>query len=262
MPVLEAMASGLPVIVTAGGPTDEFCPPEAGWQIRSIRKEMPLDQLRGYEPETTPWMLEPDRAHLMELLQIAAASSELVSKGKAGRAAAECYSWDAIAERYDEQVRALADTPSRRADSVDEGFPLAADVRLRMLATPAWRGEDQLDQLLGGWALATTSDTDACLYLLADPASAGDPAQIEAHVLAAAERADVDLEACADVEILLEPFRSDRDQRLHAATDIYVPLHAACAGHSRMARSIGNVVADIRTIADVIQTRLGSLRAD
>ena len=33
MPVLEAMASGLPVVVTAGGPTDEFCPDAAGWRI-------------------------------------------------------------------------------------------------------------------------------------------------------------------------------------------------------------------------------------
>ena len=35
MPVLEAMACALPVIATGGGPTDEFCPPDAGWRIRS-----------------------------------------------------------------------------------------------------------------------------------------------------------------------------------------------------------------------------------
>ncbi len=41
MPVLEAMACGRPAIVTAGGPTDEFCPPEAGWRIPSQRALIP-----------------------------------------------------------------------------------------------------------------------------------------------------------------------------------------------------------------------------
>src|SRR5262249_8574156 len=44
MPVLEAMACGLPVVVTGGGPTDEFCPPGAGWRIASSRIEQDIAQ--------------------------------------------------------------------------------------------------------------------------------------------------------------------------------------------------------------------------
>jgi glycosyltransferase involved in cell wall biosynthesis len=37
LPVLEAMAAGLPVIATRGGPTDDFCPDDAGLKIVSDR---------------------------------------------------------------------------------------------------------------------------------------------------------------------------------------------------------------------------------
>jgi glycosyltransferase involved in cell wall biosynthesis len=244
MPVLEAMASGLPVITTAGGPTDEFCPAQACWRIRSERREMPIEQLKGFEPDDTPWMLEPDLAHLTELLATAAATprAELASRGRAGRVAAERYSWDAITARYQDRIAQLATAPTRMATTVGGRFPLSTDSGLRVLATPAWRGEDQLADLLREWGEATGPDSGACLYLLADPASAGVPEQIEARVIAAAEHAELDLDECADIEILIEPFRSDRDPLLHRSVDAYVPLHAGCAGHVRLAEAAMNTI--------------------
>ena len=43
-----------------------------------------------------------------------------------------------------------------------------------------------------------------------------------------------------DINVLIEPFRSDRDERLHAAVNAYVPLHRGCDGHIRLSRRAGN----------------------
>jgi hypothetical protein len=127
-------------------------------------------------------------------------------------------------------------------------------VRLRVLATPAWRGADRLAILLAQWCAATTPATSACLYLLADPAVDGEPAAIEQRVLAACEASGAELDAAADVTVLLEPASAERDARLHAATQAYVPLHPACNGHERIARSTGSVVLalDGHALADAL----------
>ncbi len=243
MPVLEAMACGLPVITTAGGPTDEFCPPEAGWRIHSTRQSMPASVLK-LEPLNELWMLAPDVEHLGELLRLAAVAlpEELTAKGRVGRIAAERYSWERIAAQYRQRIASVAGSPARQANLAVEPFPLAEDVDLRVLATPAWRGEDRLADLLSHWVSATTPTTSACLYLLADPATAGDHEEIEARILATAAQAGVELDGCADINVLVEPFRSDRDQRLHRTVDVYVPLHVACLGHERIARSCGTLI--------------------
>jgi hypothetical protein len=123
-----------------------------------------------------------------------------------------------------------------------EPWPLSERVALRALATPAWRGSDRLATLLAQWCTATTPATSACLYLLADPAIDGAPETIERGVLAACEASGADLDAAADVTVLLEAASAERDARLHMATDAYVPLHRACAGHERIALTTGSSI--------------------
>jgi hypothetical protein len=130
-----------------------------------------------------------------------------------------------VAALYAERARALAARAPR---------PLAPERELEgapaVLATPAWNGEDDLAALLRAWRHAPAG---ACLYLLADPQTDGEPAALEAHVTAAA--AGIDLDACPDIAILREYAVPGRDEALHAAAELYVPLHAGCAGHVRLA---------------------------
>ena len=88
MPVLEAMACGLPAIVTAGGPTDEFLPDDAGWRIDARQVWFAEDRIDTLETRGRPWLLEPDRAHLVALLRQADAADDdaLQARGRAGRA--------------------------------------------------------------------------------------------------------------------------------------------------------------------------------
>jgi hypothetical protein len=50
-----------------------------------------------------------------------------------------------------------------------------------------------------------------------------------------AAAAGIDLDACPDIAILREYAVPGRDAALHAGAALYVPLHAACDGHLRLA---------------------------
>jgi glycosyltransferase involved in cell wall biosynthesis len=237
MPVLEAMACATPAITTAGGPTDEFCPAEAGWRIASVRTEFPEEQVGAYATSGRAWMLEPDVDDLARLLRtVAADHEEIARRGAAARVAAEHYGWDAIAERYSERLTTLANQPPVRPTRGVREFEEQAERRL--LATPAWRGADRLRELLEQWSAATSPGDGNCLYLLADPRSDGEQEALEAHVLATG----VDLADSGDITVLLEAVDGDRYRSLHAGIDAFIPLHDACEGHIRLARAAGKPV--------------------
>jgi glycosyltransferase involved in cell wall biosynthesis len=112
LPALEAMACGRPVIVTAGGATDDFVSDKVGWRIpgtfRSAGKtvfNMPIDG------ETQ--LFEPDVGVLSELLRNA--FEDEAGRRARGVAAAEVarnWTWDVAANKIVVRCQALADSPA------------------------------------------------------------------------------------------------------------------------------------------------------
>ncbi|HYB99401.1 MAG TPA: glycosyltransferase [Candidatus Limnocylindrales bacterium] len=68
LPALEAMASGLPVVVTSGGATDDFVDESVGWRIPSRPRYVGRSVYGQPTPEDV-YLLEPDVTALAELLR-------------------------------------------------------------------------------------------------------------------------------------------------------------------------------------------------
>jgi glycosyltransferase involved in cell wall biosynthesis/ADP-heptose:LPS heptosyltransferase/2-polyprenyl-3-methyl-5-hydroxy-6-metoxy-1,4-benzoquinol methylase/Flp pilus assembly protein TadD len=84
LPTLEAMACGLPVIVTDGGATDDFVDESVGWRIQAGTRSIGTS-VGGQELTGEGFLLEPDGADLSEILRYAYAHPiEGMHKGIAG----------------------------------------------------------------------------------------------------------------------------------------------------------------------------------
>ncbi len=106
LPVLEAMASGLPVIVTGGGATDDFAKGDSVLTVPAAKREVELP----IPCAGVPWILEPDQAELAE--RMAEALEEKGPLRTAGKAASmmirSAWTWERSArkawELLDEEV--------------------------------------------------------------------------------------------------------------------------------------------------------------
>jgi len=115
LPILEAMACGKPVIVTSGGPSDDFVPPSSGWRIPAFVTYFAEDRAGGLETAGRPWWLKLDSQALTAILRTAATDSvERRCRGVAARQAALGWSWARAASVVEDRARQLRNkTPIR-----------------------------------------------------------------------------------------------------------------------------------------------------
>jgi glycosyltransferase involved in cell wall biosynthesis/Tfp pilus assembly protein PilF/predicted O-methyltransferase YrrM len=128
LPVLEAMACGKPVVVTAGGPTDEFVPSPAGWKIPARVTFFDQEKIGDMPTAGRPWWLEPDADALVTILQaIVADAGERNKRGEAARRAALGWTWARSASVVEDRIRVLrARTPVRfRQPRTETTVPVA-----------------------------------------------------------------------------------------------------------------------------------------
>jgi len=113
LPVLEAMSCGLPVIVTAGGATDDFVDESVGYRIPARRQVFGNREISGMKTVGDLWMLEPDSQKLSEALaHVFHHREEAQEKGRLGRRRAETeWTWRHASQRVLERIDHLRRGP-------------------------------------------------------------------------------------------------------------------------------------------------------
>jgi len=108
LPVAEAMASGLPVVVTAGGACDDFVDEAVGWRIPA--RPSPLFAADLGPSQSGYWWLEPDLPALVGTLRaVVADREERARRGAAARRRAETdLGWEEPAAIVLARLRELA----------------------------------------------------------------------------------------------------------------------------------------------------------
>ena len=119
LPIAEAMACGLPVVVTGYGAALDFCNPDNAYLIPACEVRLSEKRIGDIKTVDRPWLAEPDRAALKAILKhVFENVEEAKIKARAGQAQIETkFTWDKAAEAIMRRFDALRQKPIRRFES-------------------------------------------------------------------------------------------------------------------------------------------------
>ena len=246
MPISEAMATGLPVVVSGYGACLDFCDEETAYLIPAtevaVHDEWLPEGSIGY------WGAEPDKVALALLLRKIKGDPEAartVGRKARDRIAAE-FGWERVTTLYSERIAAVAKRSPLRfsPEYVDpavfypEVEPLNIDGLhgLAILCRPDFRDDAWISGLEAYLREFKPAD-DVVLILRADPAAAG----VEERIVKVLAALGHDPERIPDVLVVDTPIMPAREGGLYTACSVFLDL--GHARHAREARAAGLAIA-------------------
>ncbi|HWB23153.1 MAG TPA: glycosyltransferase [Gaiellaceae bacterium] len=237
LPALEALACGKPVIVTSGGPTDDFTTSACAWQVPSRTIGLPSGALPGpLAPAGDGFLLEPDVAALTTALREAADPGTRAAKAATARAHAERFSWSAAAERATARLTALH---GRRPIRLVEPAALAERRRVLLAVDPDWTLRETWAPAVLAFAEAFSDADEVTMLLPGSPAEMGPLVERELAASGIQDLADL---------VIASPAELDPDS-LALAADAFV-----CVNGRRPARARQIVAAEPTALRTFLQT--------
>jgi glycosyltransferase involved in cell wall biosynthesis len=119
LPIAEAMACGLPVVVTGHGAALDFCSPENAFLIPAREMRSPEKRIGDIPTVDYPWLAEPDREELRKILRSVFENPEQArDNARSARGRIEAgFTWDHAVAKVLERIDALVQKPIRRFES-------------------------------------------------------------------------------------------------------------------------------------------------
>ena len=138
LPIAEAMASGLPVIITRNGAARDFTDESFAYFVSSMPRNTKVDQFTPTAPGF--WLEEPNIDEVAQSMRYAFSNRhDVAEKGKRAREyAVKNLSWDKAASKALERIQALSKTNPCRFHNKKTGFVFEAD----------WHSQDWLEVLV------------------------------------------------------------------------------------------------------------------
>lgn len=228
MPIAEAMASALPVIVTGYGACLDFCDAESAYLISAT--EVALEHHSLPEPSIGYWLAEPDRGHLARLMREVVENPEQAREVgvRARERILSRFQWSHVAQKVLERISVLADRVPLRVSGHDPftsgraPLPLE-DLRDVALFHPAnWLDETWAD-VVSAYSRAFSANDDVTLLLWLDPALGLDVETLGERLMEVLAQGGSDPEQAPDILLLTDALDRDGLASLYAASDIIVP---------------------------------------